>query len=89
MENLEFIYKPLSKRNSKKLKSLVDGSKKSSSNENSNETEEERKKRKNKEQLEQLKNEYLKNPHWSRAFRKEMAKKVGLKQSQIYKWKWD
>lgn len=34
-------------------------------------------------------NEYIKNPNWNRAFMKELAKKTGLKSSQVYKWNWD
>ena len=36
-----------------------------------------------------LQNEYAKNPSWSRAYMKELAKKTGLKPSQVYKWNWD
>ena len=36
-----------------------------------------------------LKNEYAKNNNWDRPFMKELAKRTGLKTSQVYKWNWD
>jgi hypothetical protein len=50
---------------------------------------EEQRRRKNKEQVKILQNEYTKNNNWTRAFMKDLAKKVGLKASQVYKWNWD
>jgi hypothetical protein len=50
---------------------------------------EERRRRKNKDQVKILQNEYKKNPAWTRAYMKDLAKKTGLKPSQVYKWNWD
>jgi len=50
---------------------------------------EEKRRRKNKEQVKVLAHEYAKNPKWTRAFMKDLAKKTGLKASQVYKWNWD
>lgn len=34
-------------------------------------------------------NEYNKNSNWSKSFIKELAKKLGLTSTQVYKWNWD
>lgn len=52
-------------------------------------SEEEKRRRKNKEQVKVLAVEYDKNPKWTRPFMKELAKRTGLKPSQVYKWNWD
>lgn len=41
----------------------------------------EKRRRKNKEEIKVLKNEYLKNPKWNRAFMVELSKRTGLKTS--------
>ncbi|CDW91792.1 UNKNOWN [Stylonychia lemnae] len=40
-------------------------------------------------QMNVLKNEYQKNPHWSKGKITELAAKLNMKESQIYKWRWD
>lgn len=50
---------------------------------------EETRRRKNKHQVKFLQSEYSKNSNWDRSFMKDLAKKVGLKASQVYKWNWD
>ncbi len=45
--------------------------------------------KKNKEQTKVLDVEFDKNPIWSKAKMRELADKLGLKESQIYKWHWD
>ncbi len=46
-------------------------------------------KRKNPETRKILENAFSKSHNWSSQDRKELAKKTGLKPSQIYKWHWD
>jgi hypothetical protein len=98
LRDLDFIDQPLApkrlraKKSDKCLKLLTISNQTSESNENScstNETDEEKRRRKNKDQVKILQNEYLKNPAWDRAYMKELAKKTGLKPSQVYKWNWD
>ncbi len=48
-----------------------------------------RRQRKNKEQLKILENEFLKNPDWSRDYIRNISKKLGLRECQVYKWHWD
>lgn len=52
-------------------------------------SDEEKRRRKNKEQVEILQNEYVRTANWTRGFMKELAKRTGLKSSQVYKWNWD
>lgn len=33
--------------------------------------------------------EFQKDPHWSRGKIQQLHERLGLKQSQIYKWNWD
>ena len=33
--------------------------------------------------------EYAKNPNWTRDYIKKLAKQVGLREGQVYKWHWD
>lgn len=47
------------------------------------------KKRKSKEQLKALEVEFAKNDDWSKEFMNELAKKLKLDASQVYKWHWD
>ena len=80
------------KKNEKCLKLLTVTNQNSTSNENSistNDSDEEKRRRKNKDQVKMLQNEYAKNPLWDRPYMKELAKKTGLKPSQVYKWNWD
>lgn len=44
---------------------------------------------KNQEQVQVLESEYFKNPMWSKIKIRKLAKKLNLKESQIYKWNWD
>jgi hypothetical protein len=48
-----------------------------------------KRRRKNRDQVKILQNEYSKNNNWTRSFMKELAQKIGLKPSQVYKWNWD
>lgn len=34
-------------------------------------------------------NEYNKNSTWSKSYIKELAKRLGLTATQVYKWNWD
>jgi len=45
--------------------------------------------KKNKDQIKVLENEYLKFQDWSREYMKYLADKLGLRESQVYKWHWD
>ena len=45
--------------------------------------------RKNEEQYKILFNEFQKNANWDKAKIIALEEQLGLKQSQIYKWKWD
>jgi hypothetical protein len=36
-----------------------------------------------------LQNEFDKDPHWTKEKMKELAVKLDLRPSQIYKWRWD
>jgi len=45
--------------------------------------------RKNLEQNKVLMGEFKKNPIWQKAKIIELQQRLGLKQSQIYKWNWD
>jgi len=45
--------------------------------------------RKNGEQNKILMGEFRKNPQWQKAKIVELQQRLGLKQSQIYKWNWD
>ena len=45
--------------------------------------------RKNGEQNKILMGEFKKNPIWQKAKIVELQQRLGLKQSQIYKWNWD
>lgn len=47
------------------------------------------KKRKSKEQLKALEAEFVVNDDWSKEFMNELAKKLKLDASQVYKWHWD
>eukprot|EP00347_Sterkiella_histriomuscorum_P001796 403370646 len=64
-----------------------------STNEDSNDkshcSAEENKRRKNKDQVKILQNEYSKQNNWTRPFMNDLAKRTGLKRSQVYKWNWD
>lgn len=98
MKDLDFIDQPLApkrlraKKSDKNLKLLTVTTQNSFSNEHSsstNDSDEEKRRRKNKDQVKILQSEYAKNPNWDRPFMKELAKKTGLKPSQVYKWNWD
>jgi len=45
--------------------------------------------RKNRDQMEQLKIEYEKNPKWTREYVIKLAEKLKLTTTQVYKWQWD
>ena len=45
--------------------------------------------RKNTDQYKILNSEYLKSNYWSKEHIRRLSKRLGLKQSQIYKWNWD
>ena len=45
--------------------------------------------RKTPEQVKMMEVEYAKNPNWSRDYIKRLAKQVGLREGQVYKWHWD
>ncbi len=48
-----------------------------------------RRQRKNKDQLGVLENEFKKNTEWQRDFIRNISKKLGLRECQVYKWHWD
>jgi hypothetical protein len=48
-----------------------------------------KRRRKNGIQVKVLKNEYTKNPDWSRDVIKKLSEELGLSECQIYKWRWD
>ena len=50
---------------------------------------ENKRKRKTKHQIQMLEKELQKNPHWSNEDIERISVKVGLKESQVYKWNWD
>ena len=45
--------------------------------------------RKNREQIKLLENEYTKRQNWDRDYIMMIAKKLGLRDCQVYKWHWD
>ena len=45
--------------------------------------------RKNNEIVKILIEEFHKHPYWNREFIRELSEKIGLSDSQIYKWNWD
>jgi uncharacterized protein YjcR len=45
--------------------------------------------KKNRDQTFLLDEEFDRNPNWSKAKMSEIANKLGLKDSQVYKWHWD
>ena len=45
--------------------------------------------KKNKDQATTLDEEFDKNPLWSKEKMRELAARLGLKDSQVYKWHWD
>ena len=55
----------------------------------SKETKKKRRMRKDGSQVKMLKNEYSKNPDWSRDIIKKLSQELGLNECQIYKWRWD
>ncbi|CDW77778.1 UNKNOWN [Stylonychia lemnae] len=100
MKDLESIDQPQGqkrlriKKNQKQsgpliLKKVNNESSNEESNEKSGNSEEENKRRKNKQQVQILQNEYNKESNWTRPFMKDLAKRTGLKASQVYKWHWD
>jgi len=94
MRDLDFIAQPLAPKLSKSKKTVdcLFSQLQSLKEQQDNDEEmmdEEKRRRKNKEQVQILINEYIKNPNWTRAFMKDLAKRVGLKSSQVYKWNWD
>jgi hypothetical protein len=48
-----------------------------------------RRKRKSAAQVEILKEEYTRNPHWTKLKITALSYDTGLSESQIYKWSWD
>jgi hypothetical protein len=91
MQDLAFIDKPLTAKRlrAKKNNKELTLSKAGSSSSQSEMSEEEKRRRKNKEQVKILQVEYTKNTNWTRGFMIELAKRTGLKPSQVYKWNWD
>lgn len=88
MQDLAFIEQPLIPKRMRSKK-LIESStcKRACSNENT--SEEEKRRRKSKDQVHFLIQEYAKDPNWTRCIMKELAKRCGLKPSQVYKWNWD
>ena len=92
IEDLEFIDQPLvPKRGKKASKALSkkNGKLAAKQGQSLQEIDEEKRRRKNKHQVKFLQIEYSKNQNWSREYMKDLAKKIGLKPSQVYKWNWD
>jgi hypothetical protein len=58
-------------------------------NENKNGRDSQMRIKKNRDQVKVLENEYEKNPNWTKEFMNQLAEKVGLRESQVYKWHWD
>jgi len=85
MQDLAFIEQPLIPKRMR-TKKLIEN-KKACSNENT--SEEEKRRRKSKEQVNFLIQEYAKDANWTRGIMKDLAKRCGLKPSQVYKWNWD
>ena len=48
-----------------------------------------RRQRKTPAQVRMMEVEYAKNPNWTRDYIKKLAKQVGLREGQVYKWHWD
>jgi len=48
-----------------------------------------RRKRKSSDQLQMLKDEFDRNPVWTKEVMAAVAKKTGLSEAQVYKWGWD
>jgi hypothetical protein len=96
MQDLAFIDEPLSTKRLRQKKSknsefdlTIKKQDTTMSGGSSEYSEDEKKRRKNKQQVKILQNEYIKNTNWTREFMMELAKKTGLKASQVYKWNWD
>jgi len=48
-----------------------------------------RRKRKSHDQVKYLKEKFYENPNWSKQEVKQISRKLGLSESQVYKWGWD
>jgi len=55
----------------------------------SEEARKKKRQRKNLCQVKVLKNQYTKNPDWSRDVIRKLSEELGLSECQIYKWRWD
>lgn len=71
------------------LNDCVEALLKKAKGDNGNNRDIKRRQRKNKDQIKILENEYKKNPNWSRDFIKDISERLGLRESQVYKWQWD
>ena len=71
------------------LNEVVESLLKKSKGENGASKDIKRRQRKDPEQVKIMENEYQKNPNWTREFTKNLAKQLGLRESQVYKWHWD
>lgn len=71
------------------LNDCVEALLKKAKDDSSNARDIKRRQRKNKEQLKILENEFLKCPDWSRDYIRNISKKLGLRECQVYKWHWD